>query len=147
MARRRGLFDDLMSIGLKLPWKVGVAAAAAIFVVLHVAAVYTQTPVSAKTVADMGALVQRGFIHVYAEFFQYTIPAGLLIGTAVGYFKQRSRNAAADFGVATSAPSAPACPRCGLSMVERNAKQGKFLGKPFWGCQQYPKCSGIVRIS
>ena len=31
MARRRGFFDDLMSIGLKLPWKAALAAAAIIF--------------------------------------------------------------------------------------------------------------------
>jgi restriction system protein len=57
------------------------------------------------------------------------------------------RRNSADSGVVAAAPSAPGCPRCGLSMVERKAKQGKFVGKPFWGCQQYPKCSGIVRIS
>jgi restriction system protein len=279
MARRQGFFDDLMSLGLKLPWKVGVAAAVVIFVVLHVVAVYTQTPVSAKTVADMGAVVQHQFIHVFAELFQYIIPVGLLIGTTVGYFKQRQsgalfasarqsprptitsmswrdferlvgevfrrqgftvsgfggqgpdggvdlgltkngqrylvqckhwrkrqigvtvvrelngvvsaqgahggfvvtggkfsheahafadscgirlidgrkleeligdiprRNSAADSDVAVAARSPPDCPRCGLSMVERKAKQGKFVGKHFWGCQQYPKCSGIVRIS
>jgi restriction system protein len=93
MARRQGLFDDLITIGLKLPWKVGVAAAVVIFVALHVVAVYTQTPGSAKTVADMGAVVQRGFIHVFAAFLQYIIPAGLLIGTTVGYFKQRRTGA------------------------------------------------------
>jgi restriction system protein len=278
MARRQGFFDDLMSIGLKLPWKVGVAAAVVIFVTLHVVAIYTQAPVTATTLADLGAVVQHGFIHVFAEFLQYIIPAGLLIGTTVGYFKQRqsgalfvstranpkpaitsmswrdferlvgevfrrrgftvsgfgghgpdggvdlgltkngqrflvqckhwrkrlvgvtvvrelngvvsvqgahggfvvtggefsrearefadscgiklidgpaleelvggtpSRKSAADSGAAVVAPFAPACPRCGLSMVERKAKQGKFVGKPFWGCQQYPKCSGIVRI-
>jgi hypothetical protein len=43
MARRQGFFDDLMSIGLKLPWKVGLAAAVVIFVTLHAIAVYTQT--------------------------------------------------------------------------------------------------------
>ena len=145
MARRQGIFDDLMSIGLKLPWKVGVAAAVVIFVALHIVAVYTQTPVSAKTVADLGSVVQHGMIYVFAEFFQYIIPAGLLIGAAVGYFKRRQSNSAVDLSVA--APSAPNCPRCGLSMIERKAKQGKFAGKPFWGCQQYPKCSGIVRIS
>lgn len=40
MARRQGFFDDLMSIGLKLPWKVGLAAAMVIFVTLHVVAIY-----------------------------------------------------------------------------------------------------------
>jgi restriction system protein len=46
-----------------------------------------------------------------------------------------------------SSDSTPSCPRCGTSMVERKAKQGRFAGKAFWGCQQYPKCSGIVQIS
>jgi restriction system protein len=278
MARRQGFLDDPMSIGLKLPWKVGVAAAVVIFVALHVVAIYTEAPVSAKSLADMGLVVQHQFIHVFAEFLQYIIPAGLLIGTTVGYFKHRQSRAmfvaaqanpkpaitsmswrdferlvgdvfrrqgfvvsgfggqgpdggvdlgltqngqrylvqckhwrkrqvgvtvvrelngvvsaqgahggfvvtggefsrearefadscgiklidgpaleeliagipsprpAADSGVAMAA-SAPACPRCGLSMVQREAKQGKFAGKAFWGCQQYPKCSGIVRIS
>jgi len=96
MARRQGLFDDLMSIGLKLPWKVALAAAVVIFVALHVVAIYTQTPklpVSAKTVADMGAVVQRGFLHLFAEFFQYIIPVGILIGAIVGYFEQRRSGA------------------------------------------------------
>ena len=93
MARRQGFFDDLMSIGLKLPWKVGVAAAVIIFVTLHVVATYTQTPVNAKSLADMGVVVQHGFVHVFAEFFQYIIPAGLLIGTTAGYFKQRQSGA------------------------------------------------------
>jgi restriction system protein len=43
--------------------------------------------------------------------------------------------------------SAPACPRCGEEMVEREATRGQFIGKHFWGCQQYPKCTGIVHIS
>jgi restriction system protein len=102
MARRQGLFDDLMSIGLKLPWKVGVAAAAVIFVTLHVVAIYTGAPVAASTVADLGAVVQHQFIHVFAELFQYIIPAGLLIGTTVGFFKQRQ--SVALFTVARATP-------------------------------------------
>jgi restriction system protein len=93
MARRQGLFDDLMSIGLKLPWKVGVGAAVTIFVALHVVAIYTLGPVNAKSLADMGLVVQHGFIHIFAELLQYIIPAGLLIGTTVGYFKQRQSGA------------------------------------------------------
>jgi restriction system protein len=42
---------------------------------------------------------------------------------------------------------APACPRCGTGMVRRVAKQGKHVGRDFWGCGQYPKCSEIVQIS
>jgi hypothetical protein len=142
MARRQGFFDDLMSIGRKLPWKIGVAGAVVIFLVLHVVAVYTQTPVSAKTVADMGAVVQRGFIHVFAEFFQYIIPAGLLIGTIVGYFKQRKSGP-----LFTAAPPKPMCPQCGTAMIQRTAKKGQFAGQLFWGCGRYPKCTGILKIS
>jgi restriction system protein len=93
MARRQGFFDDLMSIGLKLPWKVALAAAMVIFAALHAVAIYTQDPVSANNLADMGAVVRHGFVHVFAEFLQYIIPAGLLIGTTVGYFKQRQSGA------------------------------------------------------
>ncbi len=40
--------------------------------------------------------------------------------------------------------SPPQCPECGAEMVERIARQGKFVGKAFWGCRQYPKCRGIL---
>lgn len=93
MARRQGMFDDLMSIGLKLPWKVALAAAAVIFVTLHIVAVYTQTPLSVNTLDGLGAVVGHGFVHVFAELLQYIIPAGLLIGMTVGYFKQRRSGA------------------------------------------------------
>jgi restriction system protein len=43
--------------------------------------------------------------------------------------------------------SAPSCPRCGTSMVERKAKQGRFAGQVFWGCQHYPKCTEILKIA
>jgi restriction system protein len=43
--------------------------------------------------------------------------------------------------------SPPACPRCGTAMVQRVATKGKHVGRSFWGCQQYPKCTGIVQIS
>lgn len=74
-------------------WKVGMATALAILVALHAIAIYRQASVAPKTVADMGAGVQSGFIHHFARFLQYIIPAGLLNGTTVGYFKQRQSGA------------------------------------------------------
>jgi restriction system protein len=38
----------------------------------------------------------------------------------------------------------PSCPRCGADMVRRTAKKGQFAGQHFWGCREYPKCTGIV---
>ena len=102
MARRQGILEDLMSIGLRLPWKVAFAAAAVIFVTLHFVAAYTAAPVVASTAADLGAIVRRGYIHVFAELLQYIIPAALLVGATVGYFKQRQSIAL--FAVARANP-------------------------------------------
>jgi predicted RNA-binding Zn-ribbon protein involved in translation (DUF1610 family) len=46
--------------------------------------------------------------------------------------------------VANADAVAPACPRCGASMVLRTAKTGKNAGERFWGCPQFPRCRGIV---
>jgi restriction system protein len=40
-----------------------------------------------------------------------------------------------------------ACPKCGSSMILREAKQGQNIGKNFWGCSNFPKCRGTVNIS
>jgi len=40
--------------------------------------------------------------------------------------------------------TSPSCPKCGAEMVRRVANRGKYMGRPFWGCAQYPKCTGIV---
>jgi restriction system protein len=42
--------------------------------------------------------------------------------------------------------AAPACPKCGATMVERMAKRGTKSGQPFWGCPRYPDCRGTRPI-
>ena len=32
------------------------------------------------------------------------------------------------------------CPKCGGSLVLRNAKKGKYAGQSFFGCSNYPRC-------
>ena len=53
--------------------------------------------------------------------------------------------------VAAPAPTvsgaAPACPRCGSSMVRRIAKRGANAGGTFWGCQTYPACRGVRPVT
>ena len=34
----------------------------------------------------------------------------------------------------------PVCPKCGVAMVKRTASRGQQAGKPFYGCQNFPKC-------
>jgi len=40
----------------------------------------------------------------------------------------------------------PKCPKCGNEMVLRTAKSGANKGKQFWGCPNYPRCRGIIKI-
>jgi restriction system protein len=278
MARRQGFFDDLMDIGSKLPWRVVVLSAGGAFIVLHVITFETAPLATGTTLAGLGQVVQRQIIHQFAAIFQYLLPAGLLTGALVAFFKRSHSRAlltkvqtsptalvsmnwrdferligeafrqrgftvtgfggngpdgGVDLGLmrngerflvqckhwkkqqvgvtvvrelygviaaqgaqggyvvtggqftrearefagsckielidgsslggfigsvtaSTPAPvaaiknvsqSAPVCPRCGAGMVKREATRGKFAGQLFWGCQQYPKCTGILKIS
>ncbi|WP_405241606.1 NERD domain-containing protein [Lentisalinibacter salinarum] len=40
----------------------------------------------------------------------------------------------------------PECPQCSAKMVKRTATRGKYAGKEFWGCTNYPSCKGIRNI-
>lgn len=43
---------------------------------------------------------------------------------------------------AATASSAPDCPQCGKSMLERTARRGGSTGNRFWGCSAFPACRG-----
>jgi restriction system protein len=45
-------------------------------------------------------------------------------------------------GAPPSASSIPTCPHCRKPMVKRIAKRGRNTGSPFWGCSQFPDCTG-----
>jgi restriction system protein len=87
--RRASAFDDLLTIASKLPWKVGLGLAFASYFVLHFVAVGSAQPPAATNPADLGNVVIRGFIHIFALFAQYVIPVGFLIGAAVSFLKGR----------------------------------------------------------
>jgi restriction system protein len=40
----------------------------------------------------------------------------------------------------------PDCPRCGIALVRRVARQGPNAGKDFWGCSNFPKCRETKHI-
>jgi len=44
---------------------------------------------------------------------------------------------------ATSTGPAPGCPDCDAPMKVRRRRSD---GEPFWGCSEYPDCTGIVNI-
>ena len=48
--------------------------------------------------------------------------------------------------LATPAGGSPSCPTCRSPMTMRKARRGSHAGKPFWGCNRHPVCSGIIPI-
>ena len=40
----------------------------------------------------------------------------------------------------------PVCPKCGVLMVLRTARQGAQPGRQFYGCPNYPKCREIIPL-
>lgn len=39
------------------------------------------------------------------------------------------------------------CPKCGMPMTLRIARQGDNQGKQFWGCSGYPKCKTVRQLA
>ena len=98
--------------------------------------------------AHGGFVVTGGKFSAEAQHFADACGIKLIDGPALEELVAGipSRISAVDSGVVVVA-DAPMCPQCKTLMVRRAAQKGQFAGKPFWGCQQYPKCSGIVHIA
>ena len=91
MAKRTGMFTDLMDLASKLPWQVGVGLALLSGIVFHVIAIKTTSMTTPSNVADLGSVVVYQFTHVFATIFQYLVPAGLVIGATASFIKRARR--------------------------------------------------------
>jgi restriction system protein len=90
MARRKsGGAEDVVEIASRLPWWGGVVAALVVFMALRVLA-NIEVPVPSDP-KQMGGVVVRQVIRTAAMFGQWILPALLLVGAGVSYFKQRKR--------------------------------------------------------
>lgn len=45
--------------------------------------------------------------------------------------------------IQATAEGAPSCPLWGKPMLKRMQKRGQNQGREFWGCSDYPRCTGI----
>lgn len=45
------------------------------------------------------------------------------------------------------ADGAPACPRCGATMLRRGMQVGTRPGGEFWGCSRFPVCRAVVPVA
>lgn len=46
-----------------------------------------------------------------------------------------------------STEAAPPCPKCKSPMLLRTARSGPNVGAQFWGCPNYPRCRGTVKVT
>jgi restriction system protein len=99
--------------------------------------------------ADGGYVVTGGAFtreaQEFADSFGILLVDGAALEELIG--SVRSGTPASVSNVKVAGESAPMCPRCGAGMVRRKAIRGEFIGQSFWGCQQYPMCTAILRIS
>lgn len=92
MARKKtGFFEDLFEIAFKLPWWVGVIAAAITFAIFHFGA-STELPKITGTHGLGNAVVEQVWITL-ASVLQWLVPFALLVGAAASAIKQRERGA------------------------------------------------------
>jgi restriction system protein len=101
--------------------------------------------------ADAAIVITSGKFTRDAEVFAEGKPIELIDGSRllelVKGVQQRGANQAT---VSKSLPPervAPVCPKCGAEMVLRTAKRGAHAGESFWGCPNYPKCTGTRPMS
>lgn len=91
MARKNKttFLENLIEIGSKLPWKIGVALAAVSYFGFHyVAAMSNSSPHDMKA---MGGFVAKQLFITLSTFLQYVIPIALLIGTGFSVFNRKHR--------------------------------------------------------
>lgn len=90
MARRDSMFEDIVDVIGRLPWKVGVGLAITSFIFLHILAAGTLQPHSApKNIAGLGSQESTEFISIVAYLMQLMIPPAFLVGAGISYFRQR----------------------------------------------------------
>ncbi len=100
MSRKSGLLDDLVVIGSKLPWWLGLLLAGASYAWLHW---YASTPVPTSTdPKKMFEVIGPTMWRTLAMFGQYLIPGGLAVGALISAWKSYQRR-----GLAAKAAADP----------------------------------------
>lgn len=94
--RKQSLFEDVIDVAASLPWKWGVGLALIAYLGFHVIATLppaTTVSMTAKNYGEvMGGVAVRQMMITLSMFLQYVIPAALLLGAGVSFFRQSKRN-------------------------------------------------------
>jgi restriction system protein len=96
MSRRSSLFDDLMTLGARLPWGVSLALACVSFLAFQWIYVHFSTPEPAPSMADLATVAQHRLWGTLASILRFVVPIGLVIGSVVSMIKRRRTKASFD---------------------------------------------------
>ena len=89
MAKKSGLFEDLIEIASRLPWWLSlVLALVSYFGLHHIAMMEVEAP---KAMQDMGKTMTGQMITTFAMFGQYILPAAFSFGAIISGIGQRKR--------------------------------------------------------
>ena len=89
MAKKSGLFEDLIEIASRLPWWLSLALALVSYFGLHY---FAMMEVAApKAMQDMGKMMTGQMIKTFAIFGQYILPAAFSFGAVISVIGQRKR--------------------------------------------------------
>ena len=93
--------------------------------------------------ADGAAIVTSGIFTQDAMDFAADKPIDLIEGHRLSEMIDRIGAEREPLVPSMDIPQARTCPRCGSTLVLREAKRGRHAGRKFWGCSGYPRCRYI----
>ncbi len=99
--------------------------------------------------ADRGIVITTGIFTPQAKEWTRGKPLSLMEGDEFLSLLKKARGThrpVTSAAAITSEATPPLCPKCGSQMVVRIAKQGPNIGGKFWGCPNYPRCNGLLKI-
>ncbi len=122
-------------------WKV---LSVGVPVVREIFGVMTAERADAAIVVTSGKFTQEA--KAFAESNAIELVDGPQLLELVRGVQQRGAGQATPPVVPQPIAGTPTCPKCGAEMVLRTAKRGAHAGNSFWGCPNYPKCTGIRQM-
>jgi restriction system protein len=97
--------------------------------------------------AAQGCVVTCGTFTPEARQFAKDCNVDLLDGDALStLIREVGPPTASTASPAQTNADIPACPQCGSTMLKRVAKRGGSIGKEFWGCSTYPRCTKTLSL-
>ncbi|WP_378081770.1 phospholipase D-like domain-containing protein [Aeromonas bestiarum] len=95
---------------------------------------------------EMGVLIQRSEDSDLYRDANDEAQRIIRVSEEVRITLERTASESSQSATTVSAGPAPACPKCGTTMVLMTSKRGDTKGNTFWGCPGYPQYRSLIPI-